>query len=379
MKHSSPPPSRLLALSFTFLLVFAGCSRASEGEQQAGQSPETAGAAAQGQAAPAQGTQGQPAAPGQPQAAPAQQQAEAEVIAPEKLPAVVAKVDGREIKKEELLEAAGEVESQVAQMGSGAPPRTAQFYRQVLDGLISRMLLEQDAKSQGITVTDDEVKAQLEGLRKRFPTEEAYKQALASEGVSEEELVAEGRQAMAVQKLVDTKVMAAVKVTDEAAKAFYDENQARMKQPERARLRHILVRVDQGATAEDKQKAKAEAEDVLARVKKGEDFAALAKAHSDDPGSKEKGGDLDWIARGQTVEPFEQAAFALKPNETSGVVETQFGYHVIQLLEHQAESTLPFDDVKGQISEFLKERQGQQAVQGHIQALRAKAKVETFI
>ena len=376
MKQPSPPSSRLLALSFTFLLSFAGCSEASEGEQAAGsQQPAGAQGGTEATAAPAQAAPGQPAPQGQAQAAPGQ----AEVIAPEKLPAVVAKVDGREIKKEELLEAAGEVESQVSQMGGGAPPRTSQFYRQVLDGLISRMLLEQDAKAQGITVTDDEVKGQLAQLRQRFPTEEAFKQALAEQGVNEEQLIAEGRQAMAVQKLVDTKVLATVKVTDEAAKSFYDENQARMKQPERARLRHILVKVDQGASAEDKQKAKAEADDVLARVKKGEDFAALAKEHSDDPGSKEKGGDLDWIARGQTVEPFEKAAFALKANETSSVVETQFGYHVIQLLEHKAETTMPFDEVKGQINEFLKERQSQQAVQSHIQALRAKAKVETFI
>src|SRR6185295_8981149 len=119
---------------------------------------------------------------------------------------------------------------------------------------------------------------------------------------------------------------------------------------------------------------------LLARAKGGEDFAKLASENSDDPGSKQRGGDLDWVARGQTVEPFEKAAFALqKPNELSPVVETQFGYHVIQLLEHKPADVVPFDQVKERISAFLKQRQSQDQFQAHLKELRAKAKVETFI
>ena len=94
---------------------------------------------------------------------------------------------------------------------------------------------------------------------------------------------------------------------------------------------------------------KAKADDILSQLKKGADFDDLAKKNSQDPGSSAKGGDLGWIVRGQTVPPFEQAAFAQKPNELSGVVESTFGYHIIQVLEHQAAHLQTLDEVKPQL------------------------------
>jgi peptidyl-prolyl cis-trans isomerase C len=296
-----------------------------------------------------------------------------EPLAPEKLPAVVAKVNGQEIKKDELL---AQVKGSPG-LADGA--LNAAYARQVLDTLIARTLLRQEALAQGVTVTDEEVKKEVDSLRAQFPTPEAFAQALAAEGMNEEQLLARARQEFLVQKYVESKVAPKVTVTDESAKAFYDQNQDRMKTPERLHLRHILVGFEPTATPEDKQKAKTEADDVLAKVKAGGDFAALAKEHSDDPGSKETGGDLAWIAAGQTVEPFEKAAFALKDQEVSGVVETRFGYHVIQRLETQPAGVMPFDQVKERIRQFLKQRDTQQALQAEIQALRAKGKVETFI
>ncbi|MGH9362322.1 MAG: peptidylprolyl isomerase, partial [Thermoanaerobaculia bacterium] len=291
----------------------------------------------------------------------------------EKLPAVIAKVNGVEIKKDELL-------AQVkGSPGVAEGSLNATVARQVLDTLIARALLRQEALAQGVTVTDDEVKKEIDNLRGQFATPEAFTQALAAEGMSEQQLLERARQEFLVQKYVETKVAPKVAVSDEAAKAFYDQNQDRMKTPERLHLRHILVGVEATATPEDKQKAKTEADAVLAKVKAGGDFAALAKEHSDDPGSKESGGDLNWISKGQTVEPFEKAAFALKDQEVSGVVESRFGYHVIQRLETQAAGVVPFEQVKERIREFLKQRETQQALQAEIQALRAKGKVETFI
>jgi parvulin-like peptidyl-prolyl isomerase len=169
-------------------------------------------------------------------------------------------------------------------------------------------------------------------------------------------------------------------VSDVEVKAFYDKNQEQMKRPERVHVRHVLVKVDKGATAEAKQKARAKADDVLAKAKGGADFAKLASESSDDPGSKQHGGDLSWVARGQTVPPFEAAAFALKkPNDLSPVVETEYGYHVIQLLAHEDAGVVPLAEVKDRIAEFLKQQQQQSKVQDHLKALKAKGKVEVFI
>jgi peptidyl-prolyl cis-trans isomerase C len=224
------------------------------------------------------------------------------------------------------------------------------------------------------------VKKQLDQTRSQFPNAEDFKKALASEGINEQQLTDIFKKQMTVQKYVQTQILASTKVTDEAAKTFYDQNKDKMKQPERLHLRHILVKVDKAAPAADKQKAETKANELLARLKKGEDFAKLATENSDDPGSKPNGGDLSWISRGDTVPPFEKAAFALKAkNEMSPVVESPFGYHIIQLLERQDESTVPYDQVKERITEMLKQRQTQQEVQNRVQALRAKADVKTFI
>ena len=124
----------------------------------------------------------------------------------------------------------------------------------------------------------------------------------------------------------------------------------------------------------------AKADDLLVKLKAGGDFAKLATENSDDPGSKIKGGDLGWVSKNQTVPPFEQAALALKtPGELSPVVESEYGYHIIKLVEHQDAGPVPFPEVKDRIGDFLKQKQQQEKVQDYIKGLRAKGKVEEFI
>jgi peptidyl-prolyl cis-trans isomerase C len=346
------------------------CSPASEGEQ-AGKPADPkapATAAAPGQtAAPAQPGAAAPAAPATP------------AVSPDKMPAVVAKVNGEEIKKDQLLEEANKLKAQLTQMGQAQQASSDGFYREVLDGIIARTLLSQAAKAQGITATDEDAKKEIDQLKGRFPNPEAFQQALAAQKMTEQDLLTEARRQMAVQKYVETKILSTVSVTDAAAKDFYEKNKEQMKRPEQVHARHILIRVDPKAADADKQKAKAKAQDILARAKKGEDFAKLASESSEDPGSKGNGGDLSWFSRGQMVEPFEKAAFALQPNQISDLVETQFGYHIIQTLEKKPESVVPYEEAKGRIDQFLKQRLSQEAVQAKIQELRTQGKVETFI
>jgi peptidyl-prolyl cis-trans isomerase C len=400
---TSPQVSKLFSLSLVFLLTgLLGCSHGSLGEQQAASSsrqaaaapaaapgtkptapatatpataaPATAAAAPAGAAGGNAGTAAapSPAAPGA--AAPATPPKE-QPLSPDKIPAVVAKVNGAPIPKDELLKTAEQVHNQMPGL-----PATADFYRRVLDNLVSRELLLQEAKAAGITVTDDEINKQIAELKGRFPSPEKFQEELKKEKMTEAELTQRARDAFVVQKLVETKVVNDVKVSDQEIKTFYDKNQEQMKRPERAHVRHILIKVDKGATADAKQKAKAKADDLLAKAKGGADFAKLAAESSDDPGSKQRGGDLSWVARGQTVPPFEAAAFALKkPNDFSPVVETEYGYHVIQLIAHEDAGVVPFAEVKDRIAEFLKQQQQQAKYQDHVKALKAKGKVEVFI
>ena len=145
------------------------------------------------------------------------------------------------------------------------------------------------------------------------------------------------------------KMQASLTPTDAELQSLYNQNQATFRVPERVHVRHILLKT-QGKPATEDAAIKAKAEDLLKQIHAGGNFADLAKKNSEDTGSAAKGGDLDWIARGQTVPEFEQAAFTLKPGETSGLVKTQYGYHIIQVLGHDQARLKPFEEVKADLA-----------------------------
>jgi parvulin-like peptidyl-prolyl isomerase len=376
--------SVLLLLTLTLALLaagLAGCKKETEGVFSEGQKNTPASPQATS-TPPGQAAQpaGQSAAPGAlpasgmpplggtpaPAAAP---------VDPAKLPAIVARINGQDIKKEELLQGAAEMRQQLAQMPGVQTPPEAQFYKQVLDGIVARTLLQQEAKAQNVTVTEAEINQQVDGLRSRAPNPEAFKKALAANGLTEEKLRQQIRRDGAVQKLVQTRLLAGVTVSDQQAKAFYDKNLDKMKQPERLHLRQLVVEVDAKAPVADKEKAKAELQSLQARVQKGEDMTKVAGEGS----AKVHTGDA-WIARGQTPKIIEDAAFALtKPNAVSPVLETPIGYQILQLIERQAADVASFETVKPKIVERLKQEQFQERLAAHVQELKSKGKVETFM
>src|SRR5438270_6296621 len=138
------------------------------------------------------------------------------------------------------------------------------------------------------------------------------------------------------------------KVSDAELQKTYNENMDSYRIPERVKVRHILIKT-QGKPKEEAPKLKAKAEDILKQLQNGGNFAELAKKNSEDPGSAVKGGELDWIVRGQTVPNFEKAAFSLQPGELSGIVETEYGYHILQVEAKQEAHTQSFDEVKPQL------------------------------
>jgi peptidyl-prolyl cis-trans isomerase D len=138
-------------------------------------------------------------------------------------------------------------------------------------------------------------------------------------------------------------------VPDQQVMQYYQGHQKDYQVPEEVKVRHILIKVDAGADPKVDAAAKQKAENLLKQIKGGADFAALAKANSDDPGSKEQGGELGMIQRGVTVPPFEKAAFGLEPGQISDVIKTQFGYHIIKVEEKQTAHLKSLDEVKAQI------------------------------
>ena len=166
----------------------------------------------------------------------------------------------------------------------------------------------------------------------------------------------------------------APQVSDADIQAYYKAHLADYEVKDQVRARHILIAVPEGSDAAKDAAAKAKAQDLLKQIRGGADFAALAKANSDDPGSKATGGELGFFQKGKMVPAFEQAAFALQPGQTSDLVKTSFGYHIINVEEKQTAHTKTIDEVKAQILPVLQQQKLGAAEQAYATTLTNEAK-----
>jgi peptidyl-prolyl cis-trans isomerase C len=304
-------------------------------------------------------------------------QAEAAKPVPAELPEVLARVNGEAITRAEFEDAVKSVE---ARAGSPVPAdQRDRILRGILDDLIGFKLLSQEAKARKVAVPDADVDARVNEVRAQFPSEDVFMQMLISRKMTLDQVKADAREDMAIGKMIETEIESKVAVTPADVQDFYAKNPDQFQQPERVRASHILIGFPENADAAAKAQARTKAEQVLKDVKAGKDFAALAKEHSSDPGSAANGGDLGFFQQGQMVGPFNDAAFSLKPGATSDLVETQFGFHIIRVAEKQAPQAVPLDQVRGDLEQYLENRNRQQQTESFVEALRKKGKIEILI
>jgi peptidyl-prolyl cis-trans isomerase C len=254
----------------------------------------------------------------------------------------------------------------------------AKLKNNILDSLIEREILYQQSQKAGIQVTDQKVEDQLASIKKRFPSEDEYKNALGKMSLTEDEVKLQIKRGLSIRELIDQKISSKVVITDEESKAYYDKNPQMFKQPAQIKASHILIKVDAKADEAKKAEARKKIEEVQQKLKDGGDFAALAKEYSEGP-SNVKGGDLGYFRRGQMVKPFEDAAMALKPNEVSEVVETRFGYHLIKVYDNKPEQTLAYADVKDKITQRMKQEKIEKEAVQYVDQLKKDANLEKFI
>jgi peptidyl-prolyl cis-trans isomerase C len=305
--------------------------------------------------------------------------AQAEAPAPPKpmpaqLPEVLARVNGQPVTKVDFDRLIKNMEA-----GRGAIPaeRRDEVLRGALDQLITYSVLKQEAASRKFAVPDADVDAQVASMQKKFPTQAEFDKALSARNTTVEQLKADARIDMAINKMMEVEVASAVAATDTDAKDFYDKNPDKFQQPESVRASHILLMTKDKDEAA-KKTAKTKIDELLKRAKAGEDFAALAKANSED-GSASQGGDLGPFQRGRMVPEFDKVAFSLKPGEISDVVTTEFGYHIIKLTEKKEASAIPLDQVKPQVLEYLTNQKKQQRVDSFIDEAKKRAKIEVLV
>jgi peptidyl-prolyl cis-trans isomerase C len=295
---------------------------------------------------------------------------------PQVLPDVVARVNGQAIAKSELENAVKGLEGRAG--GPVPAEQRDQVLRGVLDDLIAYTLLSQQAKAEKTTVSDKDIDARVTLLRGPM-TDDQFKQALTAQKISLQKLRDDTRAELAVEKYIEAKVGSKAAVTDAQINDFYKNNQDKFKQGPQIRASHILITVAANADAATKAAAKAKAEGILKDVKSGKDFAALAKANSQDPGSAANGGDLGYFQQGQMVPQFEQAAQALKPGQTSDVVESQFGFHIIKVVDKKEPRTVPLEEVKAQVQQYLSAQNRTEQTRTLVTELRSKSKIDVLM
>lgn len=249
--------------------------------------------------------------------------------------------------------------------------------KKVLENLINMELLYQQAQKEGMKIDETVLNERLEGWKKRFKDEEELKKVLERINLSEAELKTNMKRGMLIQEIISQKISPKISVSEEEAKLYYDTHINVFKKPDEVKASHILIKVEAKADEAQKAEARKKIEDIQKRVKKGEDFAALAKEFSQCPSSA-KGGDLGYFRRGQMVKPFEDAAFKLKPGELSDIVKTSFGFHLIKVTDKKPGGTTPYETVKGRVEQFLKNEKTQKETELYLEEIKKDAKIERF-
>jgi peptidyl-prolyl cis-trans isomerase D len=246
---------------------------------------------------------------------------------------------------------------------------------------VSKQEIEAEYKRQNTKVKFDYAVLSVDDVQKQIKPAEADLKAYYEQHKTQyANAIPEKRQVKYV--VVDAaQVATQVQVTQADLQAYYRDHQDQYRVPEQVQVRHILVKTPlpgPNGKADDNavKAAKAKADDILAKLKAGGDFAELAKKNSDDPGSAAKGGELGWINRGQTVPEFEKTAFSLKKGETSGLVQSSYGFHIIQLEDKHDAHVKTLDEVRAEIEPVVRQQKAAQMAENMANTLLSLAKTQ---
>ena len=226
-----------------------------------------------------------------------------------------------------------------------------------------------------LEVADAEVDSAVKEIEGKLPPGMTLDDILKRENMDAGALRGQIALELKVKKLMADELKGATNVSEQEISDFYDKEKQSLQVPESVKARHILVAVDPKDDATAKQTKKAKADDLKKKLDGGADFAELAKANSDCP-SKENGGDLGTFRRGEMDKAFEAAAFSQATNVVGPVVESSFGYHIIEVIEHNQERTMTLADSHDTIARFLRQKKEQETLQTLLETLKSKADIK---
>ena len=304
---------------------------------------------------------------------------------------VVARGKGFEIKRSQLDDEVIRLKAMAAARNQSIPPEQSSLLeKQVLEQLIQIQLLQSKATDADKVAGKELAQKRLAEAKSQLGSDEAFDRRLKSEGLTRDQLVSKWTDAGTAETVVKRELKP--NVTEDEAKKYYEDNPARFEEPEKVRAAHILLSTRDQATnaelSEDKKAAKRkQMEDLLKRARAGEDFGKMAKEYSDDPGSKDKGGEYTF-PRGQMMPEFESAAFSLNTNQVSDIVTTPYGFHIIKVYEKMPAHKEPYggidtktvyakpDGTKATVKDVLSDTAMQKQFPDFMRNLRKEAGVE---
>jgi peptidyl-prolyl cis-trans isomerase C len=277
---------------------------------------------------------------------------------------VVAKVNGATFTKKDLETEVDRLIPQATFHRKVTEEKRKLYYDKAIEALVNRELQYQDAVAKGVEVDKEKVNAQMENIRKRF-TPEKYKAALEKDGITEEKVRAQVEKEVLVQTMNEKKEKEA-QISEKDVKEYYEKNPSKFKQPDTVKLRLI--------TSTDEKKA----QDILAKIKAGEDFGDIAYKMSEDP-YRVKGGDIGYMHKGRMLAEIEEAAFKLKVGEVSDIVKVENAWFIIKLEDKKPEHMVAFEEIKAELKKELEKNRIQELKEAWITDLRAKAKIEVLL
>ncbi len=254
----------------------------------------------------------------------------------------------------------------------------AEIRKGLVDEFVMRTLLNKEVAAKKVTVTEKEIAVVMEGMKSQLPAGVTMDELVKKNQIDIAKMRDEIGMNIKINKLIDKTLGGKIKITDKETADFYEKNRDKFTKPETVHARHILVTRVPEDTEKNLTDKKAKAEDLRKKLLGGADFADLAANNSDCP-SKQAGGDLGTFARGQMVKPFEDAAFSQEKNAIGPVVETDFGFHIIQVLDHQASQVVKLDtDTKQMINTYLENEKRKSAFDVIVKGLKAAANIVVY-
>jgi len=289
----------------------------------------------------------------------------------------VVKVNRVGISREEVDRA---LERLILDLEDRMPPEALeearpQLMKQAVENLVNQSLLLQEADRRGIQAEEAWVLERFGEIAARFPRVEDFHTVLESMGLSEDAFRRELAQNQKIETLLAEEVGPPEETTREEVDAFYRDNPENFTLQEKVRARHILISTEAADSEPVRVQKRLEVARLRGEIAQGGDFASLASRHSGCPTSAQ-GGDLGFFERGRMAAPFEEAAFSLKPGEVSHPVETQFGYHLIQVTDRQEAGIVPLEQALERIAEYLSAQKNGEKIAEYLGELRLKATVE---